>query len=475
MTPCGPPGARPERIGVILVHGIGEQRRFEHLSAHARDLIRALEGLRDEHDPTVRPKIGEVTVDISGAGAAALHAEQDTWTSGPGPSVTVAVKRPGGREQRLLFHEVWWADVNERYSLAKQWRFWRWGIAIWMHPGKRWSALQSANRVAPPAIPRRRRWWDRARLFLVGAFFVLLGCSVGAVTFLAERLLNWQAPRVLRALANYISAVKLYSQQHRLSPGLFPQREDFLDTVGEPPRVSIRRRMIRAIADVACNDYDRWYVLAHSQGGVVAFNGLMETAYAWPGYLDERRWQRLRARDMAGPRRAAGDVPEPEIKPTMPRRPGWARPDSIAYRSRILSRFRGMLTYGCPLEKFAGIWPAVVPISREPAFVPGTPWLNVLDPTDPVSGRLLAFEKQPETCCPRPVNIGYGASWWLLLSHLKYLTRRRGGRDLATAVCRWLLDGTFAFQDHKARGWRCGAFFTPGYGSGQAWLRTIIA
>ncbi len=30
------------------------------------------------------------------------------------------------------------------------------------------------------------------------------------------------------------------------------------DSVGEPPRVSVRRRMIRAIADVACNNYQRW-------------------------------------------------------------------------------------------------------------------------------------------------------------------------------------------------------------------------
>ena len=58
--------------------------------------------------------------------------------------------------------------------------------------------------------------------------------------------------------------------------------------------------MIRAIADVACNRYHRWYVLAHSQGTVVAFNGLMETAYAWPGYLDEDRWDRLKQARMAG-------------------------------------------------------------------------------------------------------------------------------------------------------------------------------
>ena len=31
------------RVGVLLVHGIGEQRRFEHLEAEARQIVSALE------------------------------------------------------------------------------------------------------------------------------------------------------------------------------------------------------------------------------------------------------------------------------------------------------------------------------------------------------------------------------------------------------------------------------------------------
>lgn len=38
-----------ERIGVILVHGIGEQRRFEHLSGEVRNLIAVLKA-----NPNVR-------------------------------------------------------------------------------------------------------------------------------------------------------------------------------------------------------------------------------------------------------------------------------------------------------------------------------------------------------------------------------------------------------------------------------------
>ena len=86
--------------------------------------------------------------------------------------------------------------------------------------------------------------------------------------------------------------------------------------------------MIRAIADVACNDeYQRWYILAHSLGTVVAFNGIMETAYAWPGYLDEGRWRTIEDKDNAcrqnaNPKRwletLQGPLPD---GPTLPRRP----------------------------------------------------------------------------------------------------------------------------------------------------------
>ena len=48
---------------------------------------------------------------------------------------------------------------------------------------------------------------------------------------------------------------------------------------------------------------------------------------------------------------------------TMPRRPGWLAPTDIAYRSVIFKHLAGILTYGSPLEKFAGLWPALVPIS----------------------------------------------------------------------------------------------------------------
>ena len=473
-----PPASEPEpfeRIGIILVHGIGEQRRFQHLDGQMRDLLRALRGMR--HGAPFGT-VWQVSVDIAPSGGAAFAADQDSWNSGPEPTITVTVDHDlNGTYQRtqLLVHEVWWADVNEPYSIAKQVRFWLWGLAMWAVPERPQAArLGSTDRVAPPVIAHQPWLWDRLRLWMVGVFFVLLGYSIGTITFLATRLFNLQAPNILKTITNFISGVKLYNQQHRYGAGFISKHEEFLDSIDEPPRVSIRRRMIRAIADAATNHYHRWYVLAHSQGTIVAFNGLMETAYAWPGYLNEERWQTLTARGMAGPAAQGAALPGP---PNMPRRPGWARANEIAYRSRIFARCRGFLTYGSPLQKFAGLWPALVPISRENAGLQRIDWINVYDPIDPVSGILSAFDSQPASCCPRVRNYGYAAYWVLLLAHLNYLTRRAKppapADDLATRTIRWMITDTPASFTSPAGGSALGSWY--GDDSRQRLVRSAIA
>lgn len=459
-------GLDTEHIGVVLVHGIGEQRRFEHLDGQARYLIKAMASLGE---------VESLSVDIVPSNVGAFHAEQDTWASGSQPSVNIVVRhRLDGvlRKSRILVHEVWWADVNERYSLAKQFRFWLWALTIWTYPKKLGTTQATAERVAPPVIPgpAASEVYDRFRLFLLSAFFALLGLSIGWIAFLAGRLFNLQMPDVLRVLTNYLSAVKLYNQQRRFGPGLWWSREDFLDAIDEPPRESVRRRMVRTLCDVACNDYDRWYVLAHSQGSVVAFNGLMATEYGWPGYLDEERWHRLREREMAGP--SHGWTPSADKDEAIqPRRPAWLSDDDIVYRRKIFRGFRGFLTYGSPLEKFVALWPQRVAVCREPAFR-DVRWINLYDPIDPVSGRLIAFTPYPPECCPKPIDVGYCSSWWLLLAHLKYLTSRQGLPDAAKATVRWLLsDDAEGFSNGPEGLW-------PGYWFGVdkwrlAWRRTI--
>jgi hypothetical protein len=433
MIAIGSGEHRPENIGIVLVHGIGEQRRFEHLDWQGRDIIRAF-----KHQPGY-----EITVEIETGPAATFHAEQDTWAAGPHGAVRVVVRETSTQRvtHNFYFHEVWWADVNERYSLAKQLRFWAWGLAVWAYPSKATAKpLAGMADMTSPSPPGGHdlliQAWNRLRLFGVGMFFAVGAFSLGPGLLLIQRLLNLKTPNLLKTLSNYISGVKLFNQRSRLGPSLwFPlPNEDFLDTLDEPPRVSVRRRVIRTIASVAQADYDRWYMIAHSQGTIAAFNGLMESPQAWPGYFNETAWRKLCADGLAGPALrslAAGD--------SMPHRPVWAAADEIAYRARVFEKLRGVLTLGSPLEKFAAIWPARVPISRIPAFSEDTKWLNILDPLDPVSGELKAYEGHQPTACPPPTNIRYGGSWVLLLAHLRYLTWTGKG-CLADRVAQWLLD-----------------------------------
>jgi hypothetical protein len=157
----------------------------------------------------------------------------------------------------------------------------------------------------------------------------------------------------------------------------------------------------------------------------------------------------------------------------MPPRPAWVEENDIAYRTRIFENFGGILTYGCPLEKFAGLWPALVPISREPAFQAGVAWLNLHDPLDPISGRLRAFAAQPSSCCPHPQDIGYCASQWLLLAHIKYLAHRRQRPDAASATLRWLLTDDPGDFHSREYGYRAGKWIAPGCWA--SFQRTLVA
>jgi hypothetical protein len=415
-----------EHVGVIFVHGIGEQRRFEHLDSQIRPLLDAIR--------RVVP-VTDRTVEIAGGPMGTLRAEQDTWAAQP----VRAIVRHGGGETHIHFHEVWWADVNEPYSFKKEIRFWSWALAVWALPGKPGSKLPGAATLQPPTFPNGGLSdWDifvaRLKLFFASNVFLMGAFSIGAFTYVAKRVFGYSAPPLVREFVNYLSAVRLYNQKSRDGGG-------FLDAYREPPRVSIRRRMIRTIVDVAMAPYNRWYIFAHSLGSVVAHNGLMESAHSLPNYLDEARWNDIRDGGFGGPARPG--VRLGPVNAMVPARPVWLADGDVVYRDCLFSNFRGLLTYGSPLDKFATIWPARVPINNEPAFHTDAEWINVYDPTDPVGASLDAFgnASRPAANVIRPDNYGYRAHWALLYSHLCYLTVKKNVRGLSDDLVTWLLNG----------------------------------
>ncbi|MEA2841148.1 MAG: hypothetical protein QOF41_2478 [Methylobacteriaceae bacterium] len=354
--------------------------------------------------------------------------------------------------REILLHEVWWADVNEPYSIAKQVRFWLWGLSIWSYPRKTDSDAPGFAAMIKPVIPRfdaRRRLTVRLQLFAISTLFLMAAFPLGIGVVLAKRLLNLSPPDFIQTLVNYVSGVKLYNQRRRRGAALLSKsNNDFIDAMSEPPRISVRRRMIETIVDVALQNYSRWYVLAHSLGSVVAQNGLMEPAETLAHYLGKEKWELLKSKGGAGPNpREDGTryfaIEESQL--SLPRRPTWLSSSEVVYRDLVLSGFKGLLTYGSPLEKFAAIWPPRVAINRaEPHFAAGAEWINIYDPVDPVSGVLCAFNPQSlnNGCVPRLVNIGYRTDWKLLYAHLRYLNLTdSSGTDLGDAVAYWIANG----------------------------------
>ncbi|MBI5910592.1 MAG: hypothetical protein HY848_11635 [Betaproteobacteria bacterium] len=439
---------KTKRIGIIFVHGIGEQRRFEHLDSEIRPLLDALKR---------RPSVEHLTVEILAGEASTLHADQDTWTRQP----VRALVRENGRVAEIGFHEVWWADVNEPYSLKKELNFWLWGLSMWSFPQEA-NPLSGTEVMADPQFPKpdvpylkkylRQEFLDkienykaRWRLFVVCDGFLMGAFTLGVWTFIARRLFNLGAFRPVRIFVSYLSAVKLYVQHQRIDGG-------FLDAYQEPPRVSVRRRMIRTLADVALANYDRWYILAHSLGSVVAQNGLMENSQALANYLDEKRWHSMVDAGLAGTGRRSHGEFAVRKGIMVPARPLWLPWNGIVHRHKLFKKFRGLLTYGSPLDKFAAIWPQRVPINvREKAFGPDTEWINVYDPTDPVSAHLDAYSDKRAELTPK--NMGYAASWWPLYSHLCYLRGNKKRNDhLSDRVIEWVLnDAKFSPPDNPSR------------------------
>lgn len=399
-----------EKVGVIIVHGIGEQRRFEFLESETRKLVDA-----------IIAKFGKRRRDITttlttGSGDAYLGA-QSSWESGSAAPLRTLVELEDKKIVDIEFHEVWWADINEALTLGKQFRFWLWGLSL--------AGIATHNEQFLPGaedrtrLPRRAgmlTWRNRFRMGYISALFGLSGFSVAFINLILKRL-NFPPLPLTATIVNYLSGVKLYSQDTRAGG-------DTMDGPDEPPRAAIRRRMIRVMMNVATKGYDRWYVLAHSLGTIVAWNGLMEIQQALPNYLEQKCWDELQS-----PVRA--DSPTRfDVNAMLPNRPVWLNDREIINRDAMFATFRGVLTYGSPLERFCALWSSMVPINKtEDPFRHGAEWINVYDPTDPVGTWLSDYD--PEGA-PRdghttltPHNFPCRSSPILLLSHICYFTASR--------------------------------------------------
>jgi hypothetical protein len=424
-----------ENIGLLFVHGIGEQKKLEHLTACAREfaaLVAESDGLirldvRDECE-----KAGRFTID-------AVYARRPRI----GPPDRVRIQ--------LHLHEVWWADLGASGGLGEQIRFWLWSLGQWAaqvvregDPRRNTMKLMdmpsfdaAAAAAAPPANDAEKeaaakkaaeepgllsRVPARLLLFAAGilAFLTLFSWSAAkrVVAFLAQRL---PSPSLIFL---FLGDVKTYEEAGRHGKGSMVDPD-------QPMRTTIRRRMVSAMTRMANRpDYDRWYIFAHSLGTVPAFNALQETEWALPNYLTEEEWEKLPDRfKTETPFTPPGLDEPPGLDHMMPRRPPWLKGEIGIDRKQLFARFAGLVTYGSPLDKFAALWPRVVCLNRQVAVFPkGCEWVNLYEPTDPVCASLGAFAGPARRADPPtsewtgliPHNVPARAGLLFGLSHILY-------------------------------------------------------
>ena len=430
-----------EDIGLLFVHGIGEQKKNEHLTACAREfaaLVAESEGLirlevRDECATEAR-----FTID--------------------------AVYRRGKDEEqvRLHLHEAWWADLGASGGPGEQIRFWLWSLGQWGaqvvregDPRRNTSKLMdmpsfdaSAAASAPPVTDAEKeaaatkakaepglpsRVPARLLLFAAGmlAFLTLFSWSAAkrVISFLAQRL---PTPSLIFL---FLGDVKTYEEAGRHGKGRMIDPD-------QPMRTTIRRRIVSAMTAMAKRpEYDRWYVFAHSLGTVPAYNALQESEWALPNYLSEAEWNALPARfKTATPFVPPDPADRPGLDHMMPRRPPWLEGEIGIDRKQLFARLAGFVTYGSPLDKFAALWPRVVCINRQVAVFPkDCEWVNLYEPTDPVGASLDAFAGPARRADPPasdriglvPHNVPARAGLLFGLSHIFYFKPPGAGLSLA--------------------------------------------
>lgn len=458
---CRGDDTHTKRIGLLVVHGMGEQKPGDHLENVVRNFLASWEGsigtCYEVRDISVRGKRRTCGAHTCGGGSCNEPAPDTPCKCPECAPAVVRVSLKDGQNLDLHCHEVWWADLGQRRGLRHAVRFWGWVCSV---PFRRrkvelGSGAEEARRgkvMEEPQLESKLRWLaclgERVILLYFVIFTVLLGITWG----LLRRILRRWAPSPVILLRSF-GDVAVYQEEGRVDTG----------SGGDmtlPPRFAIRRRMVREMVAMAERGYERWYVMAHSLGSVVAFNGLMEPDYVLPNYLSEEHWKRLKGTPLRSNTRMAAD----RLRAIRPRRPHWLAANDGLCRQSLFEGLAGFVTYGSPLHLFASLWPVTVLVNLKSAFGAGFEWINLHSPLDPFSGALHMYRKMVKKCAggtPTEVLSShlYSGSWAAFIAHAKYRRPRKRGIDFCRALGRWF----FSVSD-----------FRMDYSVNAAWARFVV-
>jgi hypothetical protein len=450
--------ASTSRIGLLFVHGIGEQERWEHLKSSAHEFAELL--LQVE---------GNTSVAVVDRTEHWPHPAGEQDPSGEAP-IVVYVTSSGAKVQ-FDCHEVWWADLGARAGLWDVITFWLWGLGQWCAPIYREldAASQPKEKVGSGKKPLSKYATlpesaagnllseppARLQLVLAGLAAAFVACTWSLAKRLFSAVLGRAPTPTL--IVQYVGDVRTY--ESRAAPG-----DSALSDPGRPRRVGIRRRMVSEMVALGTGPCSGWFVVAHSLGTVLAYNGLTETGHALPNYLTEKQWGRVPPvyrRDPHCHRR--GDT-----YAMMPARPPWLGNEDVIDRKLLFKNLRGFLTYGSPLDKFAALWPRIVATATDRvdgscAFPDTCRWINLAAPSDPVAGSLDSYGniagQRLHNAIPTVENKRTPWNLKYAISHIQYfrgVERSAGDRRSVQkrAVMNWLLhpdqvDPGNDIPDHK--------------------------
>lgn len=403
------PELDPLRIGVILIHGIGDQERHEHVKNVARHFV-------------------DIAVHKYSSSAVSVSSEPGYKNKAP-VTLHICPLNSATPKIDIDFHEVWWRDLGDQKSFGRLLKFWFWALSSSGTRG------QFADHTPEFQMPKNRSaelkrvgLINRLKLFLTTTFFFIMLAPIWLITNLVSIIPGLPKIRVFDAVFSYMSSVKLYQDY---SDALSGTLADF----AQPRRFSIQRRVAEMFVHVRRQDYDRWYVAGHSLGSIIAFKALFSGGHSLARLLSRQTWE------FNVPREFRLKVPAPQAYPDEPKCPTWLKPDDAIDMQALLQGCAGFISWGSPLETFAHTWPATIPISKHFPASGDFEWINIFDAADIVASKLTSFNNIAAGLNGpiSPVNISTKSHSFIAFSHTHYL-HTKGQSDQESKVGFTLLE-----------------------------------
>jgi adenosine deaminase len=394
------------RIGILVVHGIGTQSRFEHLANVARNFVSGARLVYGEDKVSVeQPAVREASFRRIAAGEA--NPAESSGEVAERPRLTVLI-RAGSDEIAIDFREMWWHDLGTIPTLGSVFTFWLWVISL---AGTHGYFEQSRPR-SPLRAPANKStekggvaFSTRFSVFWWTNLFFLLLLPARLLIRLVAFIPGLGRIDVFRTVFAYMSSVQMYQERERKHGGA-------LTDFDQSRRASIQRRFANHLVDMAVEKHDSWYILGHSLGSVIAFKGLMSPGSALARYMSINRW------DSRGLQEFKSTAENETRYADEPKCPHWMDRDAFLDRRLLFERLQGFITYGSPLEIFAHLWPAIVQINDQNVFSKEFEWLNFYDPTDIVARRAPLSFRGSESISP--TDFGCASSRRVWQAHTRY-------------------------------------------------------